>query len=253
GEGEVIRAVREILDQRARAVELAKAACERQGRCQPGIHSLNTTDASSTQQELAETHEQTGTFGSAVPGPSPGCPVESLPPLAPALYRHYVLRYGLVETAESRLSALLDSVLGHCHKSPLLRIFARLMGVSSNAPFSAALLPPKTSNKDSSLALEASIADLVTEARAWIASRGFVFNGPWIGGGIAGREAGEASQGSKGENVAGAGWNKHLVKRVHAAMCAKSVLEDGWGIGHCIMGMMAQVYTPSRSEGVHEM
>lgn len=97
----------------------------------------------------------------------------------------------------------------------------------------------QTRSEDAKNGLEPQLADLVTTARYWLTTRGFLTtDGPFAALGGGGGGAGGHAYG--GDSV-GIGWRKSVVARTHAALCASALLKPGWGPGHQIMGAAEQV------------
>lgn len=99
--------------------------------------------------------------------------------------------------------------------------------------------PFQTLSEDANHGLEPDLSGLVTTARQWLTSRGFMtVDGPLTG-------VGNGTGGDSGR--VGVGWRKAVVARTHAAMCASALLKSGWGSGHQIMGAAEQVSTREAS------
>ncbi|CAM9261120.1 unnamed protein product, partial [Ectocarpus sp. 8 AP-2014] len=87
--------------------------------------------------------------------------------------------------------------------------------------------------EDANLGLEPQLVNLVTAARNWLITRGFMTtDGPWAGVGENGKNMRDSGF--------GIGWRTTIVARTHAAMCASALLTPGWGAGHKIMGAAEQ-------------
>lgn len=97
----------------------------------------------------------------------------------------------------------------------------------------------QTRSEDAKTGLELKLVDLVTTARCWLTTRGFLMmDGPVAGVGGSGSGGGGHAYGA---DSVGIGWRKAVVNRTHAAMCASALLKPGWGSGHQIMGAAEQV------------
>lgn len=97
--------------------------------------------------------------------------------------------------------------------------------------------PLQTHSEDAKNGLEPQLAGLVTAARSWLTTRGFLkTDGPMVG---VGRGSGGGH--AYGGDSVGVGWRKAVVVRTHAALCASALLKPGWGPGHQIMGAAEQV------------
>ncbi|CAN0546589.1 unnamed protein product, partial [Ectocarpus sp. 8 AP-2014] len=96
-------------------------------------------------------------------------------------YRDFRRRYGLQRTAEERVAGLLGAVLDHGPASPVLRLFARMVGAPAGAS-GEGRWPSQTPSEDANLGLEPQLVNLVTAARNWLITRGFMTtDGPWAG------------------------------------------------------------------------
>ncbi|CAM9225060.1 unnamed protein product [Scytosiphon promiscuus] len=239
GEGECVRLVREVLDARDAAEAASLVACRRDGsRCPPDAHVLVVGDGGNNGNDSAggargtEHGKTQGSKTSPSPSPSCGCPAHRVEPLGVALYERFRRRYGLQRTAEERVAGLLGAVVEYAPASAVLRLFARVLGAPPSAQGGGERWPFQTLQEDGNRGLERELADLVTTARQWLTTRGFMtVDGPLTG-------VGNGSGGDGGR--VGVGWRKAVVARTHAAMCASALLKPGWGSGHRIMGTAEQ-------------
>eukprot|EP00752_Nemacystus_decipiens_P008616 g7695.t1 len=238
GEGECVRAVREVLDTRAAAQAAALVACRRHGRCPPDAHALivgdGVHDATSSSPSFVEDSEGASRSSSL----SSRCPASRVASLGAILYGGFRRRYGLQRTAEERVAGLLGSIVEHSRSSAVLRLFARMLGAPIDTKAGGGRWPLQTRSEDADNGLEPQLADLVTTARGWLTTRGFLTtDGPLAG--VDGSGAGRGSHACVGDSV-GIGWRKAVVVRTHAALCASVLLKPGWGPGHQVMGAAEQ-------------
>ncbi|CAM9177663.1 unnamed protein product, partial [Ectocarpus fasciculatus] len=231
GEGECVRLVREVLDGRAAAREASLMACRRFGRCAPDSHAIVVGDGVYGESSRGENCGATACFDQEENGSC--CPASRVETLGVALYNDFRRRYGLQRTAEERVAGLLGAVLEHGRASPVLRLFARMVGAPPDASGEGGRWPSQTSLEDAHLGLEPQLVNLVTTARNWLVTRGFMTaDGPWAGVGENGK--------TERDGGFGIGWKTTIVARTHAAMCASALLTPGWGAGHQIMGAAEQ-------------
>ncbi|CAM9258655.1 unnamed protein product [Ectocarpus sp. 4 AP-2014] len=230
-EGECVRLVREVLDGRAAAREASLMACRRLGRCARDSHAIVVGDGIYSDSSRGEKCGATACFDQEEDGSC--CPASSVETLGVALYRDFRRRYGLQRTAEERVAGLLGAVLEHGPASPVLRLFARMVGAPAGASGEGGRWPSQTPSEDANLGLEPQLVNLVTAARNWLITRGFMTtDGPWAGVGKNGK--------TMRDSGFGIGWRTTIVARTHAAMCASALLTPGWGAGHQIMGAAEQ-------------
>eukprot|EP00903_Cladosiphon_okamuranus_P010537 g9967.t1 len=241
GEGECVRAVRNVLDTRAAAEAAALVACRRHGRCPPDAHELIVGDANHDESALNPSFVEGGVGDASNPSSHNRCVASEVEPLGVILYKSFRRHYGLQRTAEERVAGLLGSILEHSPASAVLRLFARMLGVPApaDAQGGEGHWPLQTRSEDAKAGLEPQLADLVTTARSWLTTRGFLTtDGPLAGIGGSYNSGGGGSA-YAGDSV-GIGWRKTVVVRTHAAMCASALLKPGWGPGHQIMGAVEQ-------------
>ncbi|CAM9189565.1 unnamed protein product, partial [Hapterophycus canaliculatus] len=164
------------------------------------------------------------------------CPANRVDSLGTTLYGRFRRRYGLQRTTEERVAGLLGAVVEYAPASALLRLFARILGAPPNAHNQGDKWPFQTVSEDANRGLEPELAGLVTTARHWLATRGFLaVETPLVGVGD-----GRGGSGRGDDGGVGVGWRKAIVVRTHAAMCASVLLKPGWGSGHQIMGAAEQ-------------
>ncbi|CBN73996.1 hypothetical protein Esi_0009_0188 [Ectocarpus siliculosus] len=240
GEGECVRLVREVLDGRAAAREAALMACRRLGRCAPDSHAIVVDDGIYSENSRGEKCDASACFD--LEEDTSCCPASRVETLGVALYRDFRRRYGLQRTAEERVAGLLGAVLEHGPASPVLRLFARMVGAPAGAS-GEGRWPSQTPSEDANLGLEPQLVNLVTAARHWLITRGFMTtDGPWAGVGENGK--------TMRDSGFGIGWRTTIVARTHAAMCASALLTPGWGAGHQIMGAAEQKLASTTNDGL---
>ncbi|CAB1106295.1 unnamed protein product [Ectocarpus sp. CCAP 1310/34] len=241
GEGECVRLVREVLDGRAAAREASLMACRRLGRCAPDSHTIVVGDGIYSDSIRGEKCGATACFDQEEDGSC--CPASRVETLGVALYRDFRRRYGLQRAAEERVAGLLGAVLEHGQASPVLRLFARMVGAPAGASGKRGRWPSQTPSEDANLGLEPQLVNLVTAARNWLITRGFMTaDGPWAGVGENGK--------TMRDSGFGIGWRTTIVARTHAAMCASALLTPGWGAGHQIMGAAEQKFASATNDGL---
>lgn len=100
-------------------------------RCAPDSHAIVVGDGVYGESSRGEHCGATACFDQEENGSC--CPASRVETLGVALYRDFRRRYGLQRTAEERVAGLLGAVLEHGRASPVLRLFARMVGAPPDA------------------------------------------------------------------------------------------------------------------------
>lgn len=107
-------------------------------RCAPGSHAIVVGDGIKSESSGGENDGVTACFDQE--DNRSCCPASRVETLGVALYRDFRRRYGLQRTAEERVAGLLGAVLEHGPASPVLRLFARMVGAPADASGEGELL-----------------------------------------------------------------------------------------------------------------